>query len=209
MARLEAANLIRVFDFYLAMMLLISLMRRYQLYWDAIRVLFSIHGRWPRLLDRIRENHTVLVTPVVLRALLITFSLMSVQMILSRLIWPTATLRVGELFDLPIRLAIFLLAAIPMLMVDAYFIIRVGRFDRNGTETYLDQAEYWLASWKAPVIHAVTLGYISPRQIVDLEVRKGLAELGESVRWVSKWVSIQVSCRVLCGLTIWILWAVS
>ena len=53
MSRFEAANLIRVFDFYLASMFLLSFARRYVVYWDAVRLLVSLRGRWPKVLDRL------------------------------------------------------------------------------------------------------------------------------------------------------------
>ncbi len=50
-----------------------------------------------------------------------------------------------------------LVALAGMLAVDLYFIIRVGAIDRGETERYLDEAEHWLTSWKAPLIKTVTL----------------------------------------------------
>lgn len=205
MAGLEAANLIRVFDFYLALMFVIGLLRRYPIYLDAVRIVFAVRGRWPKLMERLKDHHGVLVTGAVLRPLALAFALMAIQLLCSRVIWPDSLLAIGTLMETPWRLAAMIAAAIPMVAVDLYFVISVGAFDRRETEKYLDEAEHWLSSWKAPAIRTLTLGFVNPRRIVDEEVKKGLNQLGEMVSWVAWWVSAQVACRVLCGLMIWLL----
>jgi hypothetical protein len=207
MSRFDAVNLIRLFDFYLASMFVLSLARRYLVYWDSARLLVALRGRWPRLVDRLKEYHGVLVTQEVLRPLGVALLLMAVQLVCSRAIWPEATLTVGDVAG-GWRLAVVVAAFVPMAAVDVYFLVRVGRFDRTETEKYLDLAEHWLASWKSPVVRAVTLGYVNPRRMVDDEVRKGLEQIGQTVSWASRWVAVQVGCRVAFGLAIWLLWAV-
>ena len=207
MSRFEAANLIRVFDFYLASMFLLSFARRYVVYWDALRLLVSLRGRWPKLLDRLRQHHGVLVTREVIRPLLVALGLTVIQMICSRVIWPRAALTVWEVEQSWWRLATVLVAAVPMIAVDVYFLIRVGRFDRTETEKYLDLAEHWLATWKTPLIRLGTLGYVNPDRMVEDELKKGLQQIGETVSWASRWVAVQVACRVAFGLVIWLMWA--
>ena len=123
MSRFEAANLIRVFDFYLASMFLLSFARRYVVYWDALRLLVSLRGRWPKLLDRLRQHHGVLVTREVIRPLLVALGLTIIQMVCSRVIWPQAELTVWEVEQSWWRLATVLLAAVPMVLVDVYFLV--------------------------------------------------------------------------------------
>ncbi len=209
MKSLDSVNLLHLFDFYLAATLLISFARRYPVYLDGIRVAIALHGRWPRLVGRLRDNHGVLVTGQVIYPTCVALTLMTVQLICSRLIWPRAVITVGEIdAHWWMRIAV-LVALIPMALVDGYFLIRVGQFDRKETENYLDEAERWLTSWKTPLIRTVTLGYVDPHRIVETEVRKGLSQLGETVAWVMRWVAIQAGCRVVFGLTIWLLWAVN
>jgi hypothetical protein len=206
-SRFEAANLIRVFDFYLASMFLLSFARRYVVYWDALRILIAVRGRWPRLLDRLKLHHGVLVTREVIRPLGVALALVVIQLICSRVIWPQAALTVWEVEQSGWRLAVVLTAMVPMVAVDTYFLIRVGRFNRTETEKYLDLAEHWLASWKTPMIRLATLGYVNPDRMVEDELKKGLREIGRTVGWVSRWVAIQVGCRVAFGLVIWLMWA--
>ena len=206
MTRPESINLIRLFDFYLAVMLLLSFRRRYQVYWDAIRLAFALQGRWPRLLDRIRVHSDVLLTREVMRPTLMAVALVALQYLLSRGLFPEAQLTWAQLVETPWQIAVLFLAMLPMLTVDGYFLLRVGRINRQETEGYLDQAERWLSAWKAGLLRTVTFGYIDPRQIVDDEVRKALASLGELVRWSMWWVSLQICCRTLFGLTIWGIW---
>ena len=82
-------------------------------------------------------------------------------MICSRVIWPQAALTVWEVEQSGWRLATVLAAALPMIAVDVYFLVRVGRFDRTETEKYLDLAEHWLASWKTPLIRWARWGMLT------------------------------------------------
>jgi hypothetical protein len=199
-------NLINLFDFYLAAMLLIGLFRRWSVYWETIRLLFVFYGRWPKLIDVLKQHHGVLVTAAVVKPLLLMIALMLVQFICSRLIWPQAVVTVSTVEYSWWRLPLVLLVALPMLCVDIYFLVAVGRIDRSQTEAYLDQAEHWLGSWKSPLVRVVTLGFVNPQKIVHEEVRKGLSNLGELVSWAAWWASVQMACRMAFGLTIWLIW---
>ena len=207
MHSLGVANVIHVFDFYLALMFVLGLSRRYMVYYDFVRLLVAVHGRWPRLLTRLKAHHGVLVTTEVLRPLAVAVGLMLTQFLCSRLIFPTAELTVNEMRVAGWPVAVVLAGVLPMLAVDAYFLIFVGRFDRGSTEVFMDQAEHWLSSWKAPVVRAATFGYVNPRRMVDVEVQKSLAYLSRTVSWAAWWVAVQVACRMACGLTIWTVWA--
>lgn len=208
MTRFASANLIHVFDFYLASAAVLSFARRYPIYWDAVRLTAALRGRWPRLLDRLRQHHGVLVTGEVIRPAVLAVVMMSAQLVCSRGLWPHADLPVGDVAGSWWRLALVLVAAVPMLAVDGYFLLRVGRFDRTTTEKYLDTAEHWLGSWKAPVIRRATFGYVDPHRMVDEEVLKGLTSIGRMASWSMWWVTAQVSCRIAFGLVVWLIWAV-
>lgn len=200
-------NLIRVFDFYLALMFVVSLVRRWEVYWDAVRILFAVRGRWPRLLHRLGEHQSLLLNWAFFRPVVLAFGLTLIQMICSRVIWPRAVLTGPELQAEWWWLVVVLCPLVPMLAVDLYFVIRVGRFDRAGTVKYLDQAENWLG-WKGPLVRVLTLGYVDPHKMVDAEVRKSLSALGTTVRSSLWWVSLQIALRVVFGLTLWTVWAV-
>lgn len=203
----QTANLLRVFDFYLAATLLVSFARRYPVYVDGARVVLAFRGRWPRLVGRLSQNHGVLVTGQVLYPTAVALLLMAVQTVSSRVIWPTAEITAAEIAAVWWMQVVAVVALVPMVAVDGYFLVRVGRFDRLETEQYFDEAEKWLGSWKTPVLRAVTLGYLDPARIVDAEVKKGMTELGATVAWVMRWVAIQAGCRIAFGLTLWLLWA--
>ena len=207
MSELAAANLLHVFSFYLAANLIISFVRRFEVYREAVVLCARFPGRWPKLISRLSEHHGLLVTGQVVWPTAVALTLMLIQFVCSRLVWPHATLHLADLEASPWRAGAVVAAMMPMLIVDLYFLVRVGRFDRHETETYLDMAENWLTSWKSPAIRAVTFGYVDPRRIVDAEVKKGLEQLGNTVAWVMRWVAIQTACRVAFGLTLWLAWA--
>lgn len=206
MSRFDTINLIRLFDFYLAVAFLFSFRRRYRIYWDALRLGFALQSRWPRLVDRLRFHGGILLTREIIRPTLLVLGFMAVQFILSRLLFPQAQITLHELAGHPIALAVVVLTAIPMICVDLFFLIRVGRIDRQETEVYLDQAEQWLGTWRVGLVRTVTLGYINPQRMVDAEVRKALFRLGEMVRWSMWWIMAQIGCRTAFGLVLWLVW---
>jgi len=199
-------NLIRVFDFYLALMFLISFVRRWDVYRDAIYILVAVRGRWPRLLQRLAEHQSLLLNSSFFRPAVAAAFLTAVQLICSRLLWPQAVLTGDDLRKEWWWVAAVVVPLVPMLAVDLYFIVRVGRFDRNETAKYLDQAEDWLG-WKGPLVRVLTFGYVNPHKLVDEEVKKSLAEIGTTVRASLWWVTVQIALRVLFGLTLWTVWA--
>lgn len=198
-------NLIRVFDFYLALMFVISLVRRWEVYWDAVRVVVAVRGRWPRLMARLADHGSLLLNWEFFRPAVLALALTLIQMVCSRVIWPQATLTGPEVRAEWEWWPLLLLALLPMLAVDLYFVVRVGRFDRTETVKYLDQAETWLG-WRGPLVRIATLGMVDPTRMVDAEVRKSMAELGTTVRSSLWWVSAQIGCRVAFGLTLWLAW---
>jgi hypothetical protein len=203
---MDQLNLIRVFEFYLALMLVLGLSRRYPVYWDMLRLMIAVRGRWPKLLQRMAQHHGLLVKTEVIRPLVIMLALMLTQFLVSRLLFPEATVTWGDVSSVWWRLALLCLGCLPMFGVDGYFLLFVGQFDRHGTEKSLDQAERWLTGWKASAVSLATLGYVNPKRMVDEELQKGLVQLRETVSWTARWVSIQIACRMACGFTIWILW---
>ena len=54
-------NLIRVFDFYVTLMFVISLARRWSVYVNAIRLLIAVRGRWPKLVARLSEHSSLIL----------------------------------------------------------------------------------------------------------------------------------------------------
>src|SRR5579871_2740677 len=126
-----------------------------------------------------------------------------------RLIWPHAELTVRGLAELPVAVPIVAGLGIAMLVVDLYVTFTVGEVDRRLLERYFDQAEYWLRSWVAPVVQVFTLGYVNPRRLVTVEVRKALAEASRLLNVTLWWVSGQVGLRIAFGLSLWLAYAFS
>jgi hypothetical protein len=202
----QPLNLIRLFDFYLALMFVISLVRRWAVYVNALRIMVAVRGRWPRLIERLREHKSVILNWSFFRPAVIALFLMIVQLIASRLLWPQAVLTGEQLQREWWLILIILIPMIPMLLVDLYFIFRVGRFDHGETVKYLDQAENWLG-WKGPLVRALTLGFVNPHRMVDEEVKKSLSEMQSTLTASLWWVILQTVLRLAFGLTLWTLWA--
>jgi hypothetical protein len=207
MSRLANLNLIDLFGFYLAAMFLLGTWRRLSQYRALGALLVSAPGRWPRLLKEMREHRAIFFTWSTLRPAVLALALTVIHVIASRVIWPRAHLTAVHVFDSWITFVLLLVTVLPMLAVDAYFLIRVGRIDRAETEKYLDQAEYWLTGWKAPVVRIVTFGYVDPRSIVSAEVQKALISISDLINRNLYWMSLQIGLRVVFGLTLWLVWA--
>jgi hypothetical protein len=202
----QPLNLIRLFDFYLALMFVISFLRRWNVYLNALRILIAVRGRWPKLIQRLGEHKSLILNWSFFRPALVALVLTIVQLIASRLLWPQAVLTGPQLQQEWWLVLIILVPLVPMLAVDLYFIIRIARFDHGETVKYLDQAESWLG-WRGPLVRLLTLGVVNPRRIVDEEVKKSLAEMQTTASASLWWVAVQTSLRLAFGLTLWTLWA--
>jgi hypothetical protein len=202
----QPVNLIRVFDFYVTIMFIISFVRRWDVYWNAIRILVAVRGRWPKLIERLGEHKSLILNWSFFRPALLAVFVAAVQLIVSRVLFPQAVLTGPQLRQEWWLVAVILVPLVPMLAVDLYFIIRVGRFDHNETVKYFDQAESWLG-WKGPLVRALTLGIVNPRKMVDEEVKKSLAEMQTTLTSSLWWVIAQTGLRLTFGLTLWTLWA--
>ncbi len=207
MSYLNDLNLIRVFGFYLLIMFLASMLRRYRLYHMVGEMIASMPKRWPKLLEVIKQQRLVFLTGATLWPTLVMLVVTVLYMISSRLIFPQADVRLDDILDfwwLPLALGI---PGGMMLALDLYGIIQSSWFDRSASEQYLDEAEYWLRSWKAPVVKIVTLGYINPRRMVADEVYKALLEARSSLHYNLWWITVQMSLRISFGLALWSVWA--
>lgn len=200
-------NLIRLFDFYVALLFLISLLRRWTVYWDAIRLVFRVRGRWPKLMSALAEHKSLLLNWAFFRPAILALVVMLIQFAFSRLIYPRAVLTGPQLREEWWLVPIILVPLVPMLAVDLYFIIRVGRFDHDEMVKYLDQAETWLG-WRGPLVRVVTLGIVNPRKMVDEEVQKSLAQMHSTFASSMWWVIVQMSLRLAFAVTLWTIWAV-
>ena len=192
-------NLIRLFDFYLALMFLISFLRRWDIYLDALRVLVLVRGRWPRLIQRLGEHKSILLNRSFFRPVILAFLLTVLQLIASRMLWPQAVLTGRELLEEWWLLPVILAPLVPMLAVDLYFIVRVGKFDRDETVRYFDLAESWLR-WKGRLVSVATLGIVNPKQLVDAELKKSLSEYRATLASSLWWATAQIALRLTFGL---------
>ncbi len=206
MARLLNIDLIRFFDFYLAVMFLLSTFRRVGQYRAVAGLALAVPGRWPRLFDLIRQHRTILLTWQFALPTVLAFTLMAVQL-LATAFWHQAPLTVGRVVSDPLAWPLLVVFGLAMLAVDSYCTFVAGEVDRPGTEKYFDEAEHWLKSWKAPVVHFFTLGRISPRRMVATEVQKALLEASKMINSSMWWLTVQVALRIAFGLTLWLTYA--
>src|SRR6266545_2696680 len=203
----QPLNLIRVFDFYVTLMFVISLVRRWDVYVNAIRILISVRGRWPKLINWLAEHRSLILNRAFFRPAFLALGLMIVQLVASRVIFPQAVLTGEQLQAEWWWIPIILVPFVPMVAVDVYFVIRVGKFDHDETVKYFDQAETWLG-WKGPLIRALTLGMVNPQKMVDEEVKKNLTEYQSTLQASLWWASLQIGLRLAFGLTLWAVWAI-
>jgi hypothetical protein len=200
-------NLIRLFDFYLTLLFLISFLRRWDVYLNAVRLLIAVRGRWPKLIQRLGEHKSMILNRSFFRPALLALVLTIAQLIASRMIWPQAVLTGPELQQEWWWLPIVIATLLPMLLVDGYFIFRAAAFDHDQTVKYFDLAEKWLG-WKGPLVRLATLGFVDPGKMVDQELKKSLTEYQSTLASSLWWVNVQMGLRLLFGLTLWFVWAI-
>jgi hypothetical protein len=207
MAWLLNIDLIRFFDFYLAVMFLLSCFRRLGQYRAVAGLALAAPGRWPRLFDLIRQHRTILLTWQFALPTVLAFTLMVVQLLASGLFWHHAKLKVDTVVGDPWAWPLLAVFGLAMLAVDCYCTFVAGEVDQKGTEKYFDEAEHWLKSWQAPVVRFFTLGRINPRKMVAAEVQKALVEASKMINSSMWWLTAQVGLRIAFGLTLWLTFA--
>jgi hypothetical protein len=201
---LAQLNLIRLFDFYLAVVFLVSSSLRLRRYQSILALVRAVPGRWPRLLFLVKDHRTVFLTWTTVLPALSAFTLSVTHMLACRLVLPHADLSVADLGVYWQALPVIMILGAAMLGVDWYATFTFGKFDRKQMEKYFDQAEYWLRPWTAPVVRVFTLGYINPRKMVAVEVRKALIESSRLINTTLWWMTLQLGLRVAFGLSLWL-----
>src|SRR5438477_4004214 len=129
----QPLNLIRIFDFYLTVMFVLSFVRRWNVYVDAVRLLIAVRGRWPKLIQRLGEHKSLILNWSFFRPAILALGLTVTQLIASRVIWPHAVITGPQLQEQWWWIPVILVPLVPMLAVDLYFIIRIGKFDHGET----------------------------------------------------------------------------
>src|SRR5216683_455421 len=83
-------NLIHFLDFYFSFFFLANTMRRWRQYRIIGKLVVTSPGRWPRLLNLIQENKTIVLTWTTFVPGLLALGLSILQVLASRLVWPEA-----------------------------------------------------------------------------------------------------------------------
>lgn len=207
-------NLILLFDFYLAMMFLVSTTLRLRQYGEVLTLVRNVPSRWPKLFQLVKEHRAIFLTWSTFLPAILALFLLAAQMLASRTIWPDAArppsgLSVARLLEHVPAVAVVMALGLAMIGVDFYATFAVGQLDRVELEKYFDQAEYWLRTWKTPVVRFFTLGYVNPRKMVSLEVRAALISASQLLNNTLWWVAVQTGLRVAYGLSLWVTFALT
>jgi hypothetical protein len=207
-------NLIHFLDFYFMLLFLAGTVRRFGQYQNIGNLAVSGPSRWPKLLRLVREHRTIFMTWATVAPALLALGLSIIQLIASRMVWPDAGrapsgLTIASLIEHWLALCFVLPLGLAMLSFDLYSLIRVADVPRTEMEKYFDQAEYWLRSKTAHVVHIFTLGHINPRRMVAEEVRKSLIDASNLLNTTLWWVNVQMGLRFSFGLSLWLTWALA
>jgi hypothetical protein len=207
MAWLFQLELIRFFEFHLAVVFLLGTALRIRQYLAVTALIRSAPRRWPKLMANISRNLGVLVTPQTLLPAVLAGGLLVLHVLACRTIWPHAEVRVESLAVVWPVMPFVLVFGVAMTVFDLFTLTQVGTLDRQQSEKYLDDAEGWLRSWAAPLVSVITFGFINPRKIVDVEVKKALEELNKILHATLWTTSIQAGLRLAYGVSLWIAFA--
>jgi hypothetical protein len=189
-------------------MFFVGMYRRVGQYRELVRLALAGMARWPRLLELVKHHRMIFMTWATFLPGLLTLLLALLQIAASRKFWPEAELTVGQLELHWTALVLVVPLGLAMLCIDVYCAVEVGKFDRVEMEKYFDQAEYWLRSGTAHVVRIFTLGYVDPRRMVNVEVRKALLEVSQLLRVNLWWLAAQTGFRAAFGLALWGTWLV-
>jgi len=205
-------NLIHFLDYYFTFLFLVGTTRRIEQYQNIGKLALTGPSRWPKLLLLAREHRMIFMTWQTVAPAFLALGLSVMQLIASRMIWPEAGrppsgLTIGSLVERWGALPFAIPLGLAMIGFDFYSLSRVGDIPREQMEKYFDQAEYWLVSKTAHVVHILTLGYVNPRKMVAQEVRKALIDASNLLNNTLWWVNIQIALRFSFGLCLWLTWA--
>lgn len=200
-------NLIHFFNFYLGLMFLVSLYMRVSQYRAILALVREVPSRWPKLFTLIRQYAHIFLTWETVMPLVVALGLFLVNVFASQMVFPRVKLTPEILLHFWLALPIVLTLGVGMLGVDCYATFVVGEVDRKMMQEYFDQAEFWLRSWTAPLVHVFTLGHINPRRMVASEVQKALLEASKMINTSLWWVVVQTGVRIAFGLALWFTYA--
>lgn len=201
-------RLIRFFGFYLAVMFLLSTWVRLRQYGTIVSLVRSMPNRWPNLLGLVKQHtHIFLTWGTVLPSALL-LAVFTLNYAASKWLWPRADeFTMEQLLSLYVAWPVVFGLGGAMIAFDLWGVVRVSELDQTEMEKYFDQAEYWLRSWTAPVVHFFTLGRINPRQMVAVEVRAALLSSSRMLNSTLWWVVTQAGLRIAFGVSLWLSYA--
>src|SRR5262245_19782026 len=208
---LYSLKLIRLFDFYLTIAFVLSTVVRIRQYRTILQVVRAVPSRWPRLFALVREYRHLFLTWGTILPMVATLALWVGHTLFRRMVLSATDddLTLGRLLELWAAWPFVLVSGVAMLGFDLYGAFNVAVIEQAELEKYFDQAEYWLRSWTAPVVHFFPLGYVNPRKMVAVEVQSALIEASKLLNRSMLWVAIQTILRLLFGLALWLTYAFS
>jgi hypothetical protein len=192
-----------LFNLYLIIIFLLGIALRVHQYRAILGIVRAVPSRWPKLFELVKQHRNIFLTWSNVWPLLATLALFACQTVGRYFLWDKTQLTAAELVRLWPVLPVVGLCAVAMLLFDIGGAFQVGTINRTEVERSLDQAEYWLKSWAAPVLRVFTLGYLNPRRLVTNEVRKALTEASKSLSIGLWWSTRQTLLRILCALSLW------
>jgi hypothetical protein len=206
MSWLSHLHPIRLFNFYLAVVFLITTVINVRDYRHLLGVARSLPGRWPRLFELLKGHAHIFLTWRTAAPALASLGLLGVQMFVTQVVAPSADEKLTGALMLEVwpTLPFVLLTTAAMVAVDVYANWGTLNVNRAEIEKYFDQAEFWLRSWTAPVVRVLSLGYVNPRQMVAQEVRTALLNASAVINQTLWWTAWQAGFRILCGLSLWL-----
>src|SRR5438132_8741795 len=93
-------DLIRFFEFYLALAFVASTTMRLRQYEAVVRLVRGVPERWPRLLQLVKEHHGVFSTWATILPAVLALGLCLLHTVACRLVWPHAALTLRRLSDI-------------------------------------------------------------------------------------------------------------
>jgi hypothetical protein len=201
-------RLIRFYGFYLGLSFLLSTVACFRQYRAMVGLVRSMPARWPRLLKLLLQHLDLFLTWQTVLPLVLVLGLVLANTLANTWLWPEADeFTTAQLVNIWPMLPLVVVCGLGMVVMDVYAVWRAGKVDRPLLEKYFDQAEYWLRSWAAPVVHVFTFGHVNPRRMVAKEVRTALESASRMLTTSLWWGSLQTGLRITCGLSLWTAWA--
>lgn len=204
---LASINLISVYERYLVLTFLFSVLIRFRQYQSNVQFAWQFPQQWPSVLEVIKQNSTIFLKWTTLLPVAITLGILLTHTLCYRLIWSEAAVSPSIIENHSLVLVFLVPISLWMVILDLKSLFTASQLDFAEIEKSLSQGEFALTSRAMSALRFASLGFFNPRKYVENRVADSLhnvrlALLANLRRW-----SFHTAVRITFGFSLWLSYA--